>query len=234
MKTRIALTALVAVFVFGFSTTVVMADSHEEPPITTGTTETNETVDLEQQAVEEARKAREAALRKRLVKEIKFHRSKTWYWQNLSLRSRTKTQYQERRVHSLSYLKWMVKLWDNRRKAAKRYTQNPPNLGNWLCIHREEGDWEDGGNPYWGGLQMDIDFMEAHGLDMLRKYGYPRGSVGPNGWINPWTRVEQMAVAERARRGIRTRLVRGRVVLWQDRARGYRPWPNTARECGLL
>jgi hypothetical protein len=117
------------------------------------------------------------------------------------------------------------------------------NVSHWECIHsgwkngrkvgNGEGDWEDGGNTYWGGLQMDIDFMESHGLDLLRKYGYPRGHVGPNGWKNAWTPREQMVVAERAKRGIRTSLVNSRVVFWNDRPRGYGPWPNTSIVCGL-
>ncbi len=108
------------------------------------------------------------------------------------------------------------------------------NIRDWLCIHNGEGDWEDGGDTYWGGMQMDLDFMEAHGRDMLAKYGKPRGVTGPNGWENPWTPREQVIVAQRAKQGIRTSLDDGRIVFWQDRPRGYNPWPNTARDCGLL
>lgn len=92
------------------------------------------------------------------------------------------------------------------------------NANAWDCIHGGEGDWEDGGNPFWGGLQMDWGFIHTYGGDMIRKYGEPQGYAGANGWKNPWTPQEQMMVAERARAS----------------GRGYYPWPNTARDCGLI
>jgi hypothetical protein len=82
-------------------------------------------------------------------------------------------------------------------------------LAAWTCIHRREGAWNDAGDPYWGGLQMDRSFMRAYGRDMLARY---RGRLA-----DAWTPRDQMVVAERARR-----------------VRGYHPWPNTARACGLL
>lgn len=91
-------------------------------------------------------------------------------------------------------------------------------LAAWLCIHSKEGDWQDGGNPFWGGVQMNWSFMHSYGADMLRKYGEPHGFSGANGWANPWTPAEQIMVARRAR----------------DSGRGYYPWPNTARACGLI
>ena len=33
----------------------------------------------------------------------------------------------------------------------------------WVCIHRHEAAWNDRGDPYWGGLQMDRGFMRAYG-----------------------------------------------------------------------
>lgn len=100
----------------------------------------------------------------------------------------------------------------------------------WNCIYSYESGPEFGGwaaatgNGYYGGLQMDIAFQRAHGLDLYSK----------KGTANRWTAYEQMVVAERARRGVRTSWSNGRVVFWQDKARGYHPWPNTARYCGLL
>lgn len=84
-------------------------------------------------------------------------------------------------------------------------------IGNahaWDCIHRHEGAWNDVGDPYWGGLQFDRNFMATYGSDMLRRYG---------GLANLWSPRDQMVVAERARR-----------------VRGYYPWPQTARYCGLI
>jgi hypothetical protein len=81
-------------------------------------------------------------------------------------------------------------------------------VGAWLCIHRHEGAWDDDGAPYWGGLQMDYDFMQRYGAALLRA----------KGTANNWTPLEQMVVAERARRS----------------GRGYYPWPDAARLCGLI
>jgi hypothetical protein len=82
-------------------------------------------------------------------------------------------------------------------------------LADWVCIHRREAAWDDSGDPYWGGLQFDRDFMRAYGRDMLAKYG---GRLA-----DAWSPRDQLVVAERGRR-----------------ARGYYPWPNTARACGLI
>ena len=79
----------------------------------------------------------------------------------------------------------------------------------WVCIHRHEGAWNDSGDPYWGGLQMDRGFMLAYGRDMIARH---RG-----GLADKWTPAEQIVVAERA-----------------YASRGFTPWPNTARSCGLL
>lgn len=91
-------------------------------------------------------------------------------------------------------------------------------LGNvraWSCIHYNprtgtgEGSWDDSGDPYWGGLQMNRGFMFRYGADMIRKY---------HGFANVWHPYDQMIVAQRALRS----------------GRGYYPWPNTARACGLI
>jgi len=56
---------------------------------------------------------------------------------------------------------------------------------------------------------MDRSFMQSYGSDMIRKYG---------GYANVWSPLDQMIVAERAYRA----------------GRGFYPWPNTARYCGLI
>lgn len=83
-----------------------------------------------------------------------------------------------------------------------------PLYRDFLCIHHYEGAWNDAGDPYWGGLQMDRSFMLTYGSDMVARY---------QGWANVWPPDEQIRVAMRA---------------W--RSRGFSPWPNTARSCGLL
>jgi hypothetical protein len=78
----------------------------------------------------------------------------------------------------------------------------------WVCIHRHEAAWNDSGDPYWGGLQMDRGFMLAYGRDMIARH---RG-----GLADTWTPAEQIVVAERA-----------------YATRGYQPWPQTSRSCGV-
>ena len=79
----------------------------------------------------------------------------------------------------------------------------------WVCIHQHEGAWNDSGDPYWGGLQMDRGFMRAYGSDMIARH--------KGGLADKWTPAEQIVVAERA-----------------YASRGFAPWPNTARSCGVL
>ena len=98
--------------------------------------------------------------------------------------------------------------WRRSARAAGRRLARPPHRRAWLCIHRYEGRWVDDGDPYWGGLQMDRGFMGRYAPRFLLRRGL----------ANRWTPVEQMWVAERALR----------------RGRGFYPWPNTARLCGLL
>jgi hypothetical protein len=99
-------------------------------------------------------------------------------------------------------------VWKKQFARVKRLALNPPHKGAWLCIHRYEGSWTDTGAPYYGGLQMDWGFMRTYGAELLRR----------KGTANHWTPVEQMWVAERAFRA----------------GRGFYPWPNTARYCGLI
>lgn len=97
--------------------------------------------------------------------------------------------------------------WSKRLLA--RYWSMLGDVSAWLCIHRYEGSWADPDDPFWGGLQMDSGFQSTYGSDMIRAYG---------GSANRWHPYDQMIVAERARRS----------------GRGYYPWPNTARYCGLI
>jgi hypothetical protein len=76
------------------------------------------------------------------------------------------------------------------------------------CIHAHEGAWyANTGNGYYGGLQMDLDFQRAYGPELLRA----------KGTADHWTPAEQISVA-----------------IVAHAQRGFQPWPNTARMCGLL
>ena len=100
-----------------------------------------------------------------------------------------------------------LRFWRWKARLVRRLAAHPPHRAGWQCIHRFEGRWGDSGDPYWGGLQMNRGFMRAYAPRMLLR----------RGWANRWTALEQMWVAEHAHRG-----------------RGYSPWPNTARYCGLI
>lgn len=76
------------------------------------------------------------------------------------------------------------------------------------CIHRYEGAWNDPWGPFYGGLQMDYSFQRTYGPEYLRAFGT----------ADHWPPSLQIAVAIRAYLA----------------GRGFNPWPNTARRCGLL
>jgi hypothetical protein len=109
---------------------------------------------------------------------------------------------------SLRYRRSVLALWTHRAMQARRQAQHPPRLKDWLCIHHYEGAWNDPNGPYYGGLQMDMSFQQAYGAALLRR----------KGTADHWSPLEQIWVAERAYRS----------------GRGFYPWPNTARWCGLL
>jgi hypothetical protein len=143
----------------------------------------------------------------RLLHQIDRHRQETWRWQEVMQRPRTAYAASAEGVRSLAYGKWVVDLWRKRAVQAKLQALNPPHKAQWLCIHRYEASWTDPNAPYYGGLQMDIEFQRAYGAGLLRA----------KGTADHWTPLEQMWVAERA-----------------YRTRGFWPWPNTARYCSLL
>jgi hypothetical protein len=86
----------------------------------------------------------------------------------------------------------------------------PPWLNDaFLCIHRYEGGWgANTGNGYFGGLQMDLTFQGHYGADFLRRWGT----------ADNWPVWAQLQAAVRA----------------YQSGRGFYPWPNTARACGLI
>jgi hypothetical protein len=76
------------------------------------------------------------------------------------------------------------------------------------CIHRYEGAWDaNTGNGYYGGLQMDWGFMRTYGPEFLRAYGT----------ADHWPPAIQTTVAMRAYLS----------------GRGFGPWPNSSRMCGV-
>jgi Transglycosylase-like domain len=105
-------------------------------------------------------------------------------------------------------IKWVTRELKETRRflQASVQTVNDPAF---MCIHKYEGAWNaNTGNGYYGGLQMDIGFMQDYGSQLLKE----------KGTADNWTPAEQIRVAQIAR----------------DSGRGYSPWPNTARVCGLI
>jgi hypothetical protein len=148
-----------------------------------------------------------------LLGEIGRLRKETWRWERLMGLPRTRAYSAAERSNDREHRTLILNGW--KAKAAKRRRQawNPPRLRAWLCIHRHERHPRQGwasatGNGYYGGLQMDLSFQRTYGSDLLRR----------KGTANRWTALEQIWVAERAYRS----------------GRGFRPWPNTARYCGLI
>jgi hypothetical protein len=140
-------------------------------------------------------------------------RTATWRLQRLMGTRPYRTSYSAQDSSKLAYQQWVLGVWRKRYARVQRAFRKPPRRSAWLCIHRHERHPRQGwrtntGNGYYGGLQMDIAFQRRYGLSLLRR----------KGTANRWTALEQIWVADRAYRS----------------GRGFYPWPNTARACGLI
>jgi hypothetical protein len=93
-------------------------------------------------------------------------------------------------------------------REVQRRFNNPPDYSALMCIHHYEGSWTDTGAPFWGGVQMDLGFQSHYGGWLLHT----------KGTADHWTPLEQIWTAEKAIHS----------------GRGFYPWPNTARYCGLI
>jgi len=100
------------------------------------------------------------------------------------------------------------------RRRIRIVIHSPALQGHWLerafaCVHDGEGSWTaNTGNSYYGGLQMDLSFQRTYGDWALRAFGT----------ADRWPASVQVATAIRA----------------YTSGRGFYPWPNTARVCGLI
>lgn len=145
----------------------------------------------------------------RVLERITQYREETWRWQRLIGRPLSPTTRSAQHSASAAYRRWVLRLWRARALRLRREAAGPPHRDEWLCIHRHEGRWTaNTGNGYYGGLQMDLRFQRRYGRDLLRR-------KGP---AHRWTALEQIWIAERAHR----------------RGRGFYPWANAARVCGLI
>jgi hypothetical protein len=143
-----------------------------------------------------------------LNRQIQHHRRATLRLQRLMGRRPARTTYGLQRSSARADRRRLLGIWRGRHARARRAFARPPHKAAWLCIQRHEAPWHDPGAPYYGGLQMDLAFQRLYGGELLRR----------KGTANRWTPLEQMWVAERALRA----------------GRGFYPWPNTARLCGLI
>ena len=155
-----------------------------EPPATTTTT-TEPEPDL--------------ALVRRLIQK---QRRETWRWQRVM-----GTRLTRELSNPPAEPEARADAWHRLAVRVRRRAQHPPHLRAWLCIHRYEATWHDPNAPYYGGLQMDVQFQRTYAPQLFRL----------KGTADRWTPLEQIWTAERARR-----------------SRGFYPWPNTARYCGLI
>jgi hypothetical protein len=141
------------------------------------------------------------------IQQILRLKRETWRWERLMGVRRTMGVNRNLHLVEKPVLRAVRAKWRRFRRRAYVRAHNPPHERAWLCIHRFEGSWTDGGAPYYGGLQMDWGFMARYAGWLLRS----------KGTADRWTPLEQMWVAERAYRS----------------GRGFSPWPNTARSCSL-
>lgn len=144
----------------------------------------------------------------KILRKIKRYQRTTWQWQRLMGVPRTPNRRRYLKSRDLSYRVHILHQWRRRAIRAKRRALNPPHESQWRCLQRYEAPWRDDRDPYWGGLQMDRTFMRQYAPRYLLR----------RGWAHRWSPIEQMWVGERAIRA----------------GRGFYPWPNTARMCGLI
>jgi hypothetical protein len=137
---------------------------------------------------------------------VRFQRQ-TWHWQRVMGVPLTPRNVRTLAGLTPSAAQVTAEEWRHRSAKAYEAAQHPPHLRQFLCIHRFEGSWTDTGEPYYGGLQMDRGFQQSYGGWLYRT----------KGTADHWSPIEQIWTAEKALK-----------------SRGFWPWPNTARYCGLL
>jgi hypothetical protein len=138
---------------------------------------------------------------------IRTYQQTAWHWQRLMGVALSPTTGDSLAELGVDGAHTALARWHRLAAAARRQAEHPPHLAAFLCIHRFEGSWTDSGAPFWGGLQMDYGFQATYGGWLLRT----------KGTADHWTPLEQIWTAEKALR-----------------SRGFFPWTNTARVCGLV
>jgi hypothetical protein len=170
------------------------ADDSPDPPTTTSTTTTT---------IETTTDAADSPDLDLIGRLIQGHRQDVWRWERVMGRPLTRAL-----SNPPSDPTQRVEAWRRLAVTMHRRAVNVPHKAAWLCIHHFEGSWADPNPPYYGGLQMDVQFQRRYAPGLFRL----------KGTADHWTPLEQMWVAERA----------------HSAGRGFYPWPNTARYCGLI
>lgn len=154
------------------------------------------------------------------VQGVYYYRGMTRKWERKMDKTQSKSQFNASKVRSCDYVVWVAHSWQSRAtKARALYVKFAKeraarSIPQWLvdsfsCIHGYEGAWDaDTGNGYYGGLQMDLSFQSIYGAEFLARWGT----------ANKWPVWAQLKAAVRA----------------YQSGRGFYPWPNTARACGLI
>jgi hypothetical protein len=142
-----------------------------------------------------------------LGSKVSTYQRTTWHWQRvmgMRLSPTTGASFAELGIPGT---KKALARWKRLAQLTTKRAQHPPHYSQFMCIHRFEGSWTDSGAPFWGGLQMNYGFQATYGGWLLRT----------KGTADHWSPLEQIWVAEKA-----------------AKSRGFYPWPNTARFCGLI
>jgi transglycosylase-like protein len=212
MRTRIriafgaVIAALLATALMGAATAAAQETDTTTTEPTTTETEPTETTPAPTTSTTTDRYRVE---RRRILSKIRALRRETWRWQHLMRVPLTRPTQAAERSESLAFQRWVLRSWRQKAGKMRWRAHHPRRLEAWLCIHRHEGPWNaNTGNGYYGGLQMDVQFQRTYGADLVRRKGL----------AHRWGYLEQIWVAERAYRS----------------GRGFYPWPNTARYCGLI
>lgn len=115
-----------------------------------------------------------------------------------------------------TYVGYAARLWRSRARDARTAYEKwfAAEAAKWECIHDHEShNWAIHNPPYDGGLQMDLGFQRTYGSEFIARWGT----------AGHWPVWAQYLAADRAFSGYNGYA-----------ARGYTPWPNTARACGLI
>ena len=159
------------------------------------------------------------------VPDMGFNRFHTWrtfhrYWAHEAAQRKCQPHSKYHfKVSSANIKPWRrsenLTTWKNKHNRVKEKASVcfKDTLMDWYyssgakCVHEGEGAWNDPDSPYYGGFQADISFQRS----------YNPGAYATYGTADHWPIIEQIEMAYNG---------------WK--ARGWYPWPVTARNCGLI